>query len=1225
MDPKPPRVTVGIATYNRDTYLAAAIASVLAQDYADLECLVVCDGSTNPKIDEVLASFDDPRLRIVRHPRNLGIAAAYNTFISEGRGELIAMLGDDDVCFVDRVRRSVDLFDRDPEIGVVTGDAVMIDAEGKATGGWHTRPYGSSDLVATFFRVHNVLADPSRMVHRRVYQRVGGYDSSYEIAQDFDFWLRAAEHFKFGHVPGGAIVGIRRHGKNASDESQLAREVADVERALEEAIPRYGLRALVPEVDWAVLEPEHAERAALLRLAELFERRALPLPKLAGKLREQAATLAGQRASERPKGRLVIAAFGWNDSGGGTLVPRLAAKELVRRGWEVTVFHAAVTRLDGAGPNAIREWEEDGVRLVGVHNRATPLFEIGHPERDLDEPQIALAFAALLDRVKPDAIHFHNLHNLGGSLLDHAAARGIRTVFSAHNYWLVCPRGYLINGSGAICAGPGERGADCARCVGSADAGGHERRLGELRAGAARNLTALLAPSHAVRRTLLSEGYPAELVDVVHQAMPHDALIWQEAGAKRSPGMVAGELTVGFFGSVYPHKGPQLLVAAAQRTNAAVRVRIHGEVMSDFAEQLAKLDRRGVLAQRGAFSPSELPQLLAGVDVAALPSTWWDCAPLAANECLAARLPLLVPRLGGLAEVVSDGVNGLHFDGLDVDDLARQLDRLASEPGLLERLQQNIAPPRAFSEYVDTLEAYYAGERPGAVSHELTPPAVRWQGDHGLALSLSIINREITKRLDGPVQRVGRDGQPLAGEAPLPHVADVEVRHQWPPDLGPARAGRLAVIQPWEFGAVPREWVESMRRNVDELWVPSAMVRQMYSSSGVDPERIVVIPNGHDPQVFRPDGGHYPLDLDVQVRFLFHSGLIWRKGHDVLLAAWREAFAGRADVGLVVKSVGTDSVYATGEGAELREHAASGALPRVVLIDEQLTDAELASLYRSCDVFVHPYRGEGFAMGVLEAMACGLPAIVTAGGPTDEFCPPEAGWRIHSQRVQFPSDRVDAYDTIGRPWVLEPDRAHLVELLREAAADHGERERRGAAAHAAAASLTWERVAERYRERIAALAEKRPQLAGDQELEPYPLAGDGLQVLATPAWKGADRLGELLREWCSPVIRASGATLVLIADPQVDGLDTELEAHVLAAAAAAGVDLDEAGDINIVMEPSSAERDARLHAAVDAYVVLHAGAPGHLRLAREAGRPVVEPGDGQLAALLRTAVAAAAA
>ena len=77
----PPRVTLGVATYERDTYLAEAVASCLRQTYDDLEVLVVLDGGRNPNIERVLAGFDDPRLRVVRHERNRGIAEAYNTII----------------------------------------------------------------------------------------------------------------------------------------------------------------------------------------------------------------------------------------------------------------------------------------------------------------------------------------------------------------------------------------------------------------------------------------------------------------------------------------------------------------------------------------------------------------------------------------------------------------------------------------------------------------------------------------------------------------------------------------------------------------------------------------------------------------------------------------------------------------------------------------------------------------------------------------------------------------------------------------------------------------------------------------------------------------------------------------------------------------------------------------------------------------------------------------
>jgi len=1212
-----PRVTLGIATYNRDTYLAEAVTSCLAQDYEDFELLVVQDGTTNPKIDAVLERFDDPRLRVVRHERNRGIAAAYNTFVGEGRGELIAMLGDDDLCLPDRLRRQVAVFDRFPDTGVVHGDATVIDAQGRVTGPWNSRDFTPAALMQSFLRSHNHLVDPTRMVHRRVYDAVGGYDDAYPLANDFDFWLRAAPAFRFRHCAGGPLVKVRRHEANTSDQAARAREIDDVTRALQAAIERHSLRELVPELDWAVLDPAEGERQAWLRLADALDARLLPLPELARELRERSRVHPAPVARSRPgpRGqRLVMTAFGWNDSGGGTTVPRLAAKELARRGWDVTVFHAAVAPTPSRQPYELREWEEDGVRLVGVHNRPVALFDASAPDREIDDPAISLAFGALLDRVDPGVVHFHNLHNLGASLFDHAASRGLPAYFSTHNYWLICPRVYMLNGQGAICAGPGDRGGDCAACVGGHDAPAYQRRLAEIRSRATRSLTACLAVSDAMRRTLMAEGYPGDLIDVVRQAMPMEREIWEQVGRERAPGRTGEELTVGFLGSAYPHKGPQLLVEAAQRTRARLRVQIHGEVPGPFAAQLQALDRRGVVELCGAFAPSELSGRLRGVDVAALPSLWWDCAPLAAAECRAARVPLVVPRLGGLPEAVTDETDGLCFDGLDVDDLVRQLDRLAEEPGLLERLQAGIAPPRSFSQYIDELEAYYAGARPAQAKPTGGPPAVRWVGDHGQSVSLSIVNAQVSGRLPGPVARVQLDGSPAQGDAPLPHIADVEVRHRWPPDLGPAPGGRLAVIQPWEFGAIPRDWVAPLRENVDELWVPSDYVRRMYLAAGLDEDRVVTIPNGVDLDRLAPDGPRLELPDAPGTRFLFVGGLIWRKGQDLLLAAWREAFAGRDDVTLVVKGVGAGGVYRNGDHDDMRAYAGAGELPRVRLIEDDLDDDDLAALYRACDVLVHPYRGEGFAMPVLEAMAAGLPTIVTAGGPTDEFCPPQAGWRIRSTRAEFPSDRVDTLATVGRPWVLEPDPAHLVACLREAAAQPQERRRRGAAGREAARAYDWDAVAARYARRLEGLAARPPLLAGAGAPEALALSGDyALRLLATPAWRGEDALGELLRQWTASTSREDSACLYLLADPQVDGDPARLEQRVVSAADAAGADLDRGADIDVIMEPMRGDRDSRLHAAVDAYVPLHAACAGHRRLAAAAGNALWSLSDGSLA------------
>src|SRR4051794_13716897 len=320
--------------------------------------------------------------------------------------------------------------------------------------------------------------------------------------------------------------------------------------------------------------------------------------------------------------RIVMTMYGWRDSGGGTLLPRMIAYELARRGSDVTVFYAGVGRGGTGKPYEIVTSEDNGVRLVGVFNRDHQLMDLGHPHREIDDPPITAAFGKVLDEVRPDVVHFHNLHNLGGALLDEAGARGIRSLFTAHNYWLVDPRGYLLDKDGELSAGPG-RGANGA----DADPGGHEYRLRELRARISRTAPTILAPSETVRRTLANTGYPEAAIDVLPQVMPAAREIWEALGRDRVGGRVVpgGPLSVGFFGTVFPMKGVHLLVEAAQLIRADIRVHIHGEIAGDkFANALRRIDRRGVVELHGAFAHDSLLQRLAAVDVSAFPSIWWE-------------------------------------------------------------------------------------------------------------------------------------------------------------------------------------------------------------------------------------------------------------------------------------------------------------------------------------------------------------------------------------------------------------------------------------------------------------------------------------------------------------------------------------------------------------------------------------------------------------------------
>ncbi|MEZ6197503.1 MAG: glycosyltransferase family 4 protein [Planctomycetota bacterium] len=368
---------------------------------------------------------------------------------------------------------------------------------------------------------------------------------------------------------------------------------------------------------------------------------------------------------------------------------------------------------------------------------------------------------------------------------------------------------------------------------------------------------------------------------------------------------------------------------------------------------------------------------------------------------------------------------------------------------------------------------------------------VRWEGTQFVHHSLAIVNREICSRLlDRGVElslrlyephRFEPDGDPrleaLAArfEAPLSGPADVEVRHRWPPRFGAATEGRLVLIQPWEFGAIPAAWLTPLRDEVDEVWVPTRYVRDCFQDSGADARRVRVIPNGVDTERFRPDVTPLPLATERRHRLLFVGGTIGRKGVRGLLAAYRAAFGPQDDVCLVIKDFGGDSVYA-GKTAreEIRAAAADPAGPEILHLDATISDEDMPRLFAACDVLVHPYLGEGFGLPIAEAMAMEMPVVVTGLGAALDFVDERVGWTVPATRRYLPEDRVGELETSGRPWVAEPDLEALGRLMREALASPGECRRRGRAGRVRVLErMSWDVVADRVRDRLEELARPR--------------------------------------------------------------------------------------------------------------------------------------------------------
>jgi glycosyltransferase involved in cell wall biosynthesis/SAM-dependent methyltransferase len=598
------------------------------------------------------------------------------------------------------------------------------------------------------------------------------------------------------------------------------------------------------------------------------------------------------------------------------------------------------------------------------------------------------------------------------------------------------------------------------------------------------------------------------------------------------------------------------------------------------ADELARLglERRALapIVVLGTPLPAaDMPRLMAAADVFVGVSRGegWGRPLLEAMSC---GLPVIGTRWSGNLEFMTDDnsllvdverlveiderMEAAHFRGMhwaepSAEHLSELLARSASDADLRSRLGS-----RARADVVERWSwAHAAAIADARLSRRPVTPAlapagraprvrVRWCGDFYADSGFAKVNRDLCTALAGDerfdVEPVTAEAPPypddrrevlqriLAHHRPLPGAhpeVDVEVRDGWPPNFAPPAAGRLVVMQPWEFGGVPADWVRGVQA-ADEVWVPTTWVRDGYLQSGVPSDKVVVIPHGVDTTTFAPGGPKLPLKNGKGVRLLFVGGAIARKGFDLLLDTYLETFSRDDDVCLVLKLFGADGPYrhiAMDERAKAA--VADPGAPAIEIVEGRLTTAEMAALYRACDVLVHPYRGEGFALPVAEAMACGLPTVVTGYGACLDYCDKETSWLLPAtlERVGLPGV---AASPAGF-WMAEPSTQALAASLRRAVEDADLRRAKGAAARRRIeGAYGIEQAAERVRERLVALCQDpldnggaSPKATAGQAGRPH----DRVDALATLTATGFEKVDEALTELRSQLATLRRETSVL--------------------------------------------------------------------------------------------------
>lgn len=314
--------------------------------------------------------------------------------------------------------------------------------------------------------------------------------------------------------------------------------------------------------------------------------------------------------------------------------------------------------------------------------------------------------AALVRELAPDVVFVNHLNHFGVEALQviRRAVPAARIVLTLHDFYFICANdGQMVRTAGdGLCT---RSGIDaCRACFPErSQALFHLRELHIKRHLGLVDL--FVAPSEFLRRRFVDWGIPEGKIEVIRNGMPHD-----DPAPVRAIGPDGPPTRFALFGNLRRTKGTLLAAEAVATLNRDTRspatLDIFGAPLFQpdaFKQALDAAIARsaGAVRLHGGYRREDIPRLMAGVDWVIVPSLWWENAPLVIDEAFHHGRPVLSSDIGGMAEAVRDGVDGLHVPVGSLDAWTDTIRRAASDAGLWQRLAAGIRRPPSVGEAAD--------------------------------------------------------------------------------------------------------------------------------------------------------------------------------------------------------------------------------------------------------------------------------------------------------------------------------------------------------------------------------------------------------------------------------------------------------------------------------------------------------------------------------------------